>query len=1019
MKFIKAKNKLPKMPDAGDETLCGRILNLLREYSYVICAFLVPLILYWAMYIFMGCYPFGNNSVLVLDLNGQYVYFFEGLRNALHGDASLIYSWSRTLGGEFIGLYAYYLASPLSYLVFFFSSEHITEALLLIILLKCGISGATMSFYLKKTRPAVKELWVILFSTMYALSGYTIAYAHNTMWMDAFMLFPLVIYGVEQLIKKHKCTLFVVTLTLTVMSTFYIGYMVCIFVLFYFFYYYGITSADHGNNYYGEKLHFLKSLIRIGVSAAVSLAISAMILLPTYYGLTFGKTTFSDPSWEMTSQFDLIEFFAKMLPGGYDTVRPEGLPFVYCGVLTLIIVPVFFLAKKIRLREKIGAALMLSFMILCMENSISDLIWHCFQRPNWLNYRYSFMFIFLLVVFACRGAEEIETISKTQLATIGAGLVGLIVVVQAQRLEFVDTFLCIWLSILFVVGHLGSLAAYLSKQWKQVGAIVLSAMVCVEMVIAGMLGITSLDADVVISSRDSYVDYMNRIRPIVGQVQQADTSFYRMEKSIQRNVCDNMALNIRGISNSTSTLNASAIQLLADLGYSSVSHWSEYKGGNPVADSLLGLKYIIYDEDDSVPGFYESFKEDPENTLHAYLNQYALSIAYATNSSIRDFELYTHNVTNYTSPIEALNAIVTALLGSEETVELFKPIEHTVTVDTDSTHMEINTTVKEQTDEEGNPLTDEEGNKLEVRRPYIYYSSVNGDSGRIRHLFTLPEDVPEDSSVYFYFPTEYPRAIEWSLRGAEETLNGWMFGNEGDYIQTLGKLSHDVRYAFEVTITSNDGMFYVMDDAPIFYYLDEALFKEVFTKLAEGNFIIDDEYSESHLTGSIHVPEGCDTVFTTIPYDEGWNIYVDGEKVELVKTLDALLAFDITPGDHTIELRYFSSYMRNGLIVSAVGLVMALLLWWINRRFLRPRLPAMRRAFEVRLAKEEAARLEQEALEQARLDAQAAQTTASVEAQLRENTVESAPATTEQANECVGADSASAQNLLSGDSDAD
>ena len=85
------------------------------EYSYLIFAFLVPAIIMYVVYVAMEIHPFGDNSVLVLDLNGQYVYFFEALRNFVRGDASLLYSFSRALGGEFMGIYAYYLASPFSY----------------------------------------------------------------------------------------------------------------------------------------------------------------------------------------------------------------------------------------------------------------------------------------------------------------------------------------------------------------------------------------------------------------------------------------------------------------------------------------------------------------------------------------------------------------------------------------------------------------------------------------------------------------------------------------------------------------------------------------------------------------------------------------------------------------------------------------------------------------------------------------------------------------------------------------
>ena len=82
------------------------------------------------LYIAMEIHPFGNGTVLVLDLNGQYVYFFEALRNMVYGEGSLLYTFFRGLGGEFMGMYAYYLASPLSYLVALFPQDRIQEALI-------------------------------------------------------------------------------------------------------------------------------------------------------------------------------------------------------------------------------------------------------------------------------------------------------------------------------------------------------------------------------------------------------------------------------------------------------------------------------------------------------------------------------------------------------------------------------------------------------------------------------------------------------------------------------------------------------------------------------------------------------------------------------------------------------------------------------------------------------------------------------------------------------------------------
>ena len=96
---------------------------------------------------------------------------------------------------------------------------------------------------------------------------------------------------------------------------------------------------------------------------------------------------------------------------------------------------------------------------------------------------------------------------------------------------------------------------------------------------------------------------MARFRPAVNGILAEDDGLYRMEKTVHRKVNDNMALGIRGISHSTSDLNASVIKYLGELGYASRSHWSKYLGGTPVSDALIGIKYIVAEKE--VSDLYE------------------------------------------------------------------------------------------------------------------------------------------------------------------------------------------------------------------------------------------------------------------------------------------------------------------------------------------------------------------------------------------------------------------------------
>ena len=95
-------------------------------------------------YSFFGIYPFGKESVLVLDLNGQYVYYYENLRDALHGNGSLVNSWSRNLSGETIGIFAYYLASPFMLIVMLLPRSIMTASILIMQLCKVGTASVTM-----------------------------------------------------------------------------------------------------------------------------------------------------------------------------------------------------------------------------------------------------------------------------------------------------------------------------------------------------------------------------------------------------------------------------------------------------------------------------------------------------------------------------------------------------------------------------------------------------------------------------------------------------------------------------------------------------------------------------------------------------------------------------------------------------------------------------------------------------------------------------------------------------------
>ena len=568
-----------------------KLLSIKNEYGYLGYSFIIPAVLMLAIYFILGHKPLGDFSVLTLDLNAQYVYFYEALREFLCGDASLLYSFSRSLGGEFMGIYAYYIASPLSYIVILFPKSMMLFALLTIIVIKIGLCGLAFGFYLHKQSKNPNKINIILFSLLYALSAYTMTYQNNIMWLDALYLLPILTYAIERLIKNGKYLLFIGTLALVMMTHYYIGYMLCWYTLFCFFFTY-LKEQKNIINPNGEKHHFIKSLFKIGTSSVIGIGISAFIVGAAYYSLQFGKSDFTDPNWDFVARFDLFDLFPKLLPGSYDTVMHEGLPLLYCGVITLFMLPIYFLAKRVNLREKVFYGGFVFLYILLMVINPTDLVMHGFQMPNCLNYRYSFIVIFLLLIMAYKGFCEIEEHSTKKIFATGASLLALILIAQKMNFpNFVnqDTedmkfgftagelpFLWVVVFSIIAIVAIGVILCYLIKSAnkKKMKRVLLIA-ICIELLANGIVTFASMRYDIGWGTYSSYYDYFKDLTPIVENVQNQDKTFYRSEKTTHRCTNDNMTLNIKGLSNSTSTLNQKAIDLLNYLGFYADAHWTQ------------------------------------------------------------------------------------------------------------------------------------------------------------------------------------------------------------------------------------------------------------------------------------------------------------------------------------------------------------------------------------------------------------------------------------------------------------
>ena len=890
--YIKKKCKAP-------------LIDFLKNKWFLLFSFFVPVIIIAITLTLISIFSNGKLSFLILDLNAQYIYFFEQLRDVLLGNGSLIYTFERALGGEFFGFFTYYLASPLSLLVTLFPKSAITEAVTAIMLIKCGLCGLSFSYYLDKTRKK-NVFGFTMFSTMYALCAYATTFQSNTMWIDALIWLPLVALGIERVIKTGHFKLFVVALALTIWSNYYIGYMCCIFVALYFFCYLFAYESKETNEL-NESKHRLRALGRIAIYSVVAILIASLIVFIAYYSLSFGKSNFQDSDFAPNLRFDIIDIVTKLFPGTYDTVRFEGHPNIYSGLLMLIMLPAYYFSKNVSAREKIFYSLLCVIFLVSFSINSVDLVWHGLQTPIWLNYRYSFMFSFIMLIMAYRGFEHFKDMESKFFFKVCVALIALLLVIQktvtffryvdGKLTEVMPDYEVIWLSIGFIAIYM--IVLYFCKHSKlpQTMSVILLVCVSLEAFSATLINWGEQIGDVGWASRTNYRSFVNRISVAMDIIEKEDDSFYRTEKTIFRKANDAFALNMRGASEFNSTFNQGVVSFLKKSGFVSRSQSSKYFSGNEVIDSILGIKYIIGDgpnEDGVVTNHVSSLYQQQyvENgNMIIYKNPYALPIAYAVDDRIKETTVENDII----SPFDFTERLFGNMLG-KESANLFKSCSYRV--------------------QYTNNCNEVIGN---VATEYRRTDSSKGAS------FTYSVTATENGSIYMFMPSPY--STKASVYVNDEFLVD-MFQDDTYRIYNLG--TFEVGDTIKVRFEYNHYRLYFYNDYPYFVQVDGEALKSATDTLKAGGLNIS-EYSDTKFKGTL-TADTDKMVLTTIPYDSGWKVYVDGERVETFKTVETFVGFDISQGEHTIVMKYRPTVLYVGICTSLLGVVLFVLLIFIVKR---------------------------------------------------------------------------------------
>ena len=871
------------------------IKHFFKKENQMWLSFLLPALILLVSYFIFGVWPFGEESVLSLDLNGQYVYYYDHMYDVIYGGESLFYSWSRNLSGEWMGIIGYYLGSPFNWIVWLLPRNCILEGLLAMMCVKAGSIGLAMSVYLSRAKD-FKKLTVIIFSVCYALCAYTIVQTMNPMWLDGVLALPLICLGIERFVDQGRFRLLVVSWVYAFVTCFYIGFMLAIFSVIYFMFYIIITkNAEAREHFFGKMF----SALGLGVTAVL---ISCYMLIPVYESLSYGKFEFSTPNYELMENFPMIETFDKLLPNSYDTVRMSGLPFIYCGVITVLLLPAYFFHDKIRRSERIGYGALLLIMFLCMYIRPVDMMWHGGQMPNWLPYRYSFIVSFLMVVCAASAFDRLKELSTKCIGITCVGWMA-VMIYQENMDNFVadlnngrdtlDNFSTI-LPAMIIVPIMTAILVQLRngfnydlrKNRSKVLSIVLLVAVCGEAMYNTVGQVSTQDTDIVYSNHDSYVDVIFPIRDTVNEIKENDDGFYRIEKLFFRTVNDPLAIGAYGLSHSSSTLNAKPIELLKRLGFTSRSHYTRYSGATLITSSLFGVKYELTTPNNSTGDI-----KDAKLPITVTENEYALPINYITSNDIQQIELTQNDP--YTAQTELLNA----LIGKD-----YQYYERIFDVDLNL----VNLT---------------QGSTTDGHHSFAVVTS--GQTASLTYTF----DMPKTGELFMYLPSVYERTVNITLNGESK---GQYFEGDNNYMRNFGEFQQGEHITLVLTLTKDnlyfrEAQFAIIDKEQVQTALDELRALNSETKCYLDG-------STTHVVTEVN----CDTnrtLFTTIPEEKGWSVYVDGKKTDYIVTVDSLIAVPLTAGYHKVEMKFTAAGYPAAIFLSLAGVIIfaGIIILWLKR----------------------------------------------------------------------------------------
>lgn len=593
-----------------------------------------------------GYYPFGSQSIIWSDMHEQITAMYYHFYDSIYNSKSLFVDFNSGGAINFVGVLAYYILSPFTLIILFFPRELIDNAVSIIVALKILLSGLTCLYFISKTFNKIDDNYKIILSLLYAFSSYSLTLYIITPWIDIVYLFPMLLLGLKKLLDLESSKLYIITLSISLICSFYITFIVLLFIIFSSFLYL----------YIFKKENIKKAIFHLGVATIISILIASVILIPSFIQIFASQRASINLTEIVNSKFGPLSDKIAYLFGS-----------------TILIVFSLLILLNFKKHKKFTIFLFLNLLLLGLPLIIEPInkMWH-FGSYVYFCYRYGFIIVLFLIIGAGYYLTNLDSMKKYPI--IVSKIIPLLLLIITFIVMFVifykyrfRIFLAIdsltftrdkiaLLSLFFVslLIFITVLILFFTNKKENNFTIIFLYIITISQILFNSYFYFNKYDSNYLNNQYNWMEEIYKINLLKDKYYVKETNRILISNY-------GMVSDIRTFSNFTSLVDKTNYETMIMLGYDSYGNDTEAIGGNLFTDIILAQKYIISDRkiDDS----YYNYANDIDNYLYIYeFSNLPFGFVINNNSSIK----------NAKNSMEASNIIYNSITNNDNIFDIEK-----------------------------------------------------------------------------------------------------------------------------------------------------------------------------------------------------------------------------------------------------------------------------------------------------------------------------------------------------------